>query len=99
MYKLGWFGELGVPKVVNNITIWQSVYYFLFNFNKNYSVYLVPFLSYRELFVKSGQFYPIPTAFGAHPHRGWSFLNLKTYKTLEKCDNMINNSNTVHQCH
>ena len=35
MQKLGWFGGLASPKIISNITIRQSAYDFLFDFNRN----------------------------------------------------------------
>jgi len=43
------------PKVTGNVTIQQSIYDVLFDFDRNY-IYLVRFSSYCELFVKSHLF-------------------------------------------
>jgi len=56
MQKLGCFGGEGSPKVIGNIIIQYSAYDFLFNqLQQKLCIYLVPFSSYRELFVESGR--------------------------------------------
>ena len=50
---------------MDNATIPQSAYDFLFHFNRNYVVYLSPFSRYSRLFVKSRRFLPTTSAFGA----------------------------------
>jgi len=57
--SVGWLGSL---KVIGNVAIRQSTYNFLI---EKLCIYLLPFSSYSELFVKSHQVLPTPTAFGA----------------------------------
>jgi len=49
----GGFGRLDVTQIIGNITIHESAYDFLFDFNRNY---LMPFSSYYQLLVESHRF-------------------------------------------
>jgi len=63
--EMGWIGSQGSPKVTSNVTVRQKAYR-----TTSYStltklcIYLVPFSSYSELFVKSCGFQSTPPAFG-----------------------------------
>ena len=52
-----WGGQ-GALKVIGNVTVRYSAYDFLFDFNRNYVSYLLPFSRYSRLLVKSRHFDP-----------------------------------------
>jgi len=52
-------------KVIGNVTIRQSAYDFLFDFNRNHASILYRFWRYSRLFVESHRYRPTPPAFGA----------------------------------